>query len=206
VANGWSLKWLHREIVLSATYRQISNFRSQIRNPNQPDPENRWLGRMNRRRLEVEAWRDAMLAVGGSLDATLGGPSVDLNNARNNRRTLYGTVKRRELNDLLRLHDFPDPTTHCPGRIATTTPLQQLYTLNSPFIQQQATALAKRLEQEATTTEARVQRAYRLLYGRDATVTQVKLALEFLGNKPDAAAWQQYAQVLLGSNEFLFVD
>jgi hypothetical protein len=200
VASGWSLKWLHREIVLSATYRQACAA------PHPADPDNRWLGRMNRRRLEVEAWRDAMLAVTGELSPALGGPAVDLNNPRNNRRTLYGVVKRRELNDLLRLHDFPDPTTHCPGRIATTTPLQQLYTLNSPFVQQQATALARRLEREAPTTEARVQRAYRLLYGRPATEGQVKLAVAFLGEKPTAAAWQQYAQVLLGSNEFLFVD
>ncbi len=206
VASGWSMRWLHREIVLSATYRQNSTPNSEHRTPNPSDPDNRWLGRMNRRRLEVEAWRDAMLAVAGNLSLTQGGAPIDLNNPANHRRTLYGIVKRRELNDLLRLHDFPDPTTHCAGRIPTTTPLQQLYTLNSPFMQQQSAALARRLEREATTTEARVQRAYRLLYGRAATEAQVKLAVDFLGDKPNATAWQQYAQVLLGSNEFLFVD
>src|SRR5262249_42226602 len=112
VASGWSLKWLHREIVLSATYRQDANPKSEIRNPKLVDPDNRWLGRMNRRRLEVEVWRDAMLAVTGELSLAQGGAAVDLNNPRNNRRTLYGIVKRRELHDLLRLHDFPDPTTH----------------------------------------------------------------------------------------------
>ncbi len=190
VANGWSLKWLHREIVLSATYRQSSSARGA--SGLQTDPDNRWLWRMNRRRLEVEAWRDAMLTAAGNLSLTQGGPALDLDLPANQRRTLYGIVKRRELNDLLRLHDFPDPTTHCPGRLATTTPLQQLYTLNSPFIQQQAAALARRLEQEATTTEGRVQRAYCLLYGRAATEEQLKLAVEFLGEKPNAAAWQQY--------------
>ena len=171
------------------------------------DPDNRWLWRANRRRLEIEAWRDALLAAAGNLEATQGGPALELsNNLANRRRTLYGVVKRRELNDLLRLHDFPDPTIHCPGRIPTTTPLQQLYTLNSPFIQQQAAALARRLEREASSTAGRVQRAYRLLYGREATEKQVRFAVDFLGEKPNAAAWQQYAQVLLGSNEFLFAD
>jgi hypothetical protein len=210
VASGWSMKWLHREIVLSATYRQSSELgtRSAERKgaPNSVDADNRWLGRMNRRRLEVEAWRDAMLTAAGNLVLTDGGASIDLRDAANRRRTLYGTVKRRELNDLLRLHDFPDPTTHCAGRIPTTTPLQQLYTLNSPFVQRQSAALARRLEQDAASTVGRVQRAYWLLYGRAATAGQVKLAVAFLGDKADAAAWQQYAQVLLGSNEFLFVD
>jgi hypothetical protein len=144
--------------------------------------------------------------VTGTLSPEQGGPSLDLGDPKNHRRTLYGTVKRRELHDLLRLHDFPDPTAHSPGRIPTTTPLQQLFTLNSPFIQQQSAALAQRLEKEAPAgVEARVQRAYHLLYGRPAKERQVELAIEFL-SPPSAELWKQYAQVLLGSNEFLFVD
>jgi hypothetical protein len=176
------------------------------------DPDNRWLWRANRRRLEVEAWRDAMLAVVGSLDRRVGGPSLDLGAADNRRRTLYGTIKRRELHDLLRLHDFPDPTTHSPGRTPTTTPLQQLFVLNSPFLQQQAEALSRRLQVETSGgVEDRVRRAYLLLFARPASDAEVKLAVEFLtAGKPDTpvseAMWQQYAQVLLGSNEFLFVD
>jgi len=209
VQNDWSLKWLHREIVLSATYRQANTHDTRQLGA---DPENRWLWRMNRRRLEIEAWRDAMLAVAGTLQPDLGGPPRDLGQAGNQRRTLYGIVKRRELHDLLRLHDFPDPTTHSPGRIPTITPLQQLFTLNGPFLQQQAAALARRLESEAPGgDEQRVQRVYRLLFGRPATDGQVKLALAFLtdaaGSKEERAnRWQQYAQALLGSNEFLFVD
>jgi hypothetical protein len=209
IASGWSLKWLHREILLSATYQQSSGHdpaRHAV------DPDNRWLWRMNRRRLEVEAWRDAMLAVSGRLRLERGGPSQDLGDPNNRRRTLYGTVKRRELSELLRLNDFPDPTAHSPGRVPTTTPLQQLFVLNSPFMQQQASALAHRLSTEATGgIEARVQRAYHLLYGRPATAAQVQLAVEFLtAGRPDEPAgdtvWTEYAQVLLGSNEFLFVD
>src|SRR5437763_1846377 len=83
-------------------------------------------------------WRRAGLAVTNSLDRNVGGPATELGESRNVRRTLYGIVKRRELNDLLRLHDFPDPVTHSAARTPTTTPLQQLFTLNSPFMQQQA--------------------------------------------------------------------
>jgi hypothetical protein len=206
MANGWSIKWLHREILLSATYQQTSADDSR---KHTVDPDNRWLWRMNRRRLEVEAWRDAMLAVAGNLSLERGGAPQDLGDPKNHRRTLYGTVKRRELNDLLRLNDFPDPTAHSAGRVPTTTPLQQLFVLNSPFIQRQAAALAQRLKVEVGEgIDARVRRAYLLLYGRPATEAQVKLAVEFLaaGDGASDALWEQYAQVLLGSNEFLFID
>lgn len=209
VAQGWSLKWLHREIVLSAAYRQSSRFdaaRFAI------DPDNRLLWRANRRRLDVESWRDAMLASTGRLDRTLGGADRSLDDAENHRRTLYGTVKRRELHAMLRLNDFPDPTTHNASRDLTTTPLQQLFVLNSPFMQQQSTDLAARVRREfPDNLEGQVRRAYLLLYGRDPTDRQAQLAREFFAPAAnDAAAlgelWKQYAQVLLGSNESAFVD
>jgi hypothetical protein len=209
VAAGWSLKWLHREIMLSAAYRQASTHDGRKYDR---DPDNRWLWRMNRRRLEVEAWRDAMLAVTGSLRGELGGPALDLGDPNNHRRTIYGRVQRRELHDMLRLNDFPDPTGHSPRRIPTTTPLQQLFVLNSPFMRQQAAALVRRLKGEAPGgVAAQVQRAYCLLYGRCATNAQAKWAIEFLtGGQPDRPVsdglWEQYGQVLLGSNEFLFLD
>jgi hypothetical protein len=209
VANGWSLKWLHREILLSATYQQVSGPDAAKQTI---DPDNRWLWRMNRRRLEVEPWRDAMLAVSGMLRLQQGGPPQELGDPMNRRRTLYGTVKRRELSDLLRLNDFPDPTAHSPARVPTTTPLQQLFVLNSPFVQKQAAALVRRLKTEAPgSIDARVRRAYLLLFGRPATDGQIALAVEFLtAGKPNApvsdALWEEYAQALLGSNEFLFVD
>jgi hypothetical protein len=208
VANGWSLKWLHREIVLSATYRQAGTHDARKQ---ALDPDNRWLWRANRRRLEVEAWRDAMLAVAGTLDRRQSGPPAELSDPPNRRRTVYGTVKRRELNDMLRLHDFPDPTAHSPGRLPTTTPLQLLFTLNGPLVQQQAAALARRLKAEVPQGGvARVRRAYLLLFGRPATDGEVRLALEFLTPEPPGgpadALWEQYAQALLGSNEFLFID
>ncbi len=210
VRGGWSLKALHREILLSATYRQSSSTQNSVRGT-QSDPDNRWLSRMNRRRLEVEAWRDAMLAVSGSLRRELGGPALDLGDAKNQRRTLYGKVTRRELDDMLRLHDVPDATGHSASRVPTTTPLQALFVLNSSFVQRQSAALAKRLTVEAPDVEGRVRRAYLLLYGRPATDEEVRLAVEFLTEvRPGASSGQgareHYAQILLGSNEFLFVD
>jgi hypothetical protein len=209
IKSGWSLKWLHREILLSATYRQASDCDAQ---KNAVDPGNRQLWRMNRRRLDIEAWRDAMFAVAGTLDTRRGGPSLELDDPKNCRRTVYGTVKRRELSDLLRLNDFPDPTAHTPGRLPTITPLQQLFTLNGPLIRQQSAALARRLlAAPAESVEDRIRRAYVLVYGRPVTREEVRLAVEYLTPAGRAcstaeAAWQQYAQVLLGSNEFLFID
>jgi hypothetical protein len=195
VEAGWSLKWLHREIVLSRAYRQGGSMGDK------GDPENRWLARRGKRVLEVEAWRDAMLAVTGELSRTVGGPAVSLDAPANDRRTIYGQVRRRELADVLRLYDFPDPTTHSAARIPTTTPLQGLYALNSPFVQARARALVQRLSPE-TSAEARVRRAYQLLFARGPTPAEVGLAKEFLAGSP----WEQYAQVLLTSNEFLYVD
>ena len=92
---------------------------------------------MNRRRLEVEAWRDAMLAVAGTLDRTIGGPSSELADADNRRRTMYGVVSRHQLDELLRLFDFPDPNLTSDKRPVTTVPLQQLFVLNSEFMVEQ---------------------------------------------------------------------
>jgi hypothetical protein len=207
VENGWSLKWLHREIVLSATYRQSSA--SQTGN-HQLDPDNRWLWRMNRGRLDIEAWRDAMLAVSGRLDDTIGGPSQSLASNTNRRRTLYGTINRREMPAMLSLHDFPDPTAHSARRITTTTSLQGLFVLNSPLMTTQAAALAARVQKTVPNDiPGQVQFAYGLLYGRPATEEDIALATAFLSTKTSTtkiAPWQMYAQVLLGSNEFLFVD
>jgi hypothetical protein len=206
VGAGWSLKWLHREIVLSAAYRQASRTTDRARAS--ADPDNRWLARMSRRRLEVEAWRDAILAAAGTLDRRQGGPSLELGREDNRRRTLYGTIKRRELNDLLRLNDFPDPTTHSAARLPTTTPLQQLFVLNSPFMEQKSAALVRRLQEEAADDAGRIRRAHALLYGRAPTAAEERLGLAFLAESGGdrLAAWRQYAQVLLGGNEMLYVE
>ena len=206
IESGWSLKWLHREIVTSATYRQRSRHRPEMAGR---DPDNRWLWRMNRRRLEVELWRDAMLAVGGGLDLTVGGPPLELTGSQNRRRTIYGKIDRRDLEPVLQIFDFPDPDAHSPAREKTITPLQQLFVLNGEFFRRQAEALVTRLHDEAPADdESRIQLAHELLYGRPVTAEEVELARLFLSGHgaPRRDNWLHYAHVLLGSNEFLFVD
>jgi len=203
VRNGWSLKWLHRELVLSAAYRQVSEPSAQLA---LADPDNRLLGRKSRTRLEVEAWRDAILRAAGTLDPRMGGASQELSSMENARRTIYGTVTRRDLDNLLRLYDFPDPTTHSPARFHTTTPLQQLYVLNSEFIGRQAVMLTARIKREAPNDlPGQVKRAYLLLYGREPRPDEVRTAQEYLA-ADDNESWQQYVQVLLARNELIFVN
>jgi hypothetical protein len=231
--SGWSLKWLQREIVLSATYGQSSriadcglrmadsknpaaltsdslsfNPQSANRNPQSIDSDNRLLGRMNRRRLSVEAWRDAVLCASGRLDRTLGGRSIAPEDPKERRRSVYSAVSRLELNRMLALFDFPDPNAHASRRVETITPLQKLFVLNSPFMLAQAAYLAERLTAEAAADDPhRIDRAYRLLYGRPATERETRLGLEFLAAGVDRPArWQQYAHVLLAANEMMFPD
>lgn len=208
IDDGWSLKRLHREIMLSNAYRRSSQYDARAA---ATDPDNRLLWRMNRRRLDIEAWRDALLAVAGNLDLTRGGPPVELTAAGNVRRTLYGRIDRSDPDDLLRLFDFPDPSGHSPNRAPTTTALQQLFVMNGPFMVRQAGELAKQLTAgEPATADAIVRRAYRRLFTRPPTATELKLGTEFLASDdektPSPAAVKQYAQALLGGNEFLFVD
>ena len=212
VAEGWSIKKLHREIMLSATY-QLGGAADDA--DRKLDPANTFYWRMNRRRLDVESWRDALLSAAGNLDPAIGGPSADLNAAGNHRRTLYGAVSRHELNGLLRLFDFPDPNITAEKRPVTTVPLQQLFVLNSDFMAEQARGLAKQLAAEKDDA-AKIRKAFLRLYGRPATEREVKTGLDFLAApdpdagpseaKPKLSRWEQYAQVLLATNEFAFVD
>ena len=208
--RGWSIKALHREILLSSTYQLSSDDDAKNR---EVDADNTLLWHANRRRLEVEAWRDAMLAVSGNLDSTLGGPSRDLTSSDNRRRTFYASISRHNLDGLLRLFDFPDPNITSDKRTVTSVPLQQLFVLNSEFMQRQAKALAARLTSDAKANDAdRIRRAFPILYGRPATDAEIELGVAFLkapepeGEKLAVSRWEQYAQVLLAANEFAFVD
>ena len=208
--SGWSLKTLHREILLSATYQQSSDYRSDAA---EIDPENRLLWRMNRRRLEVEPWRDTMLAVSGELDRTVGGAPVDLASEGNRRRTLYAFISRHQLNELLRLFDFPDPNITSDRRSVTTVPLQQLFVLNSDFMTQRAKALVVRVNGDAALKDdsAKIRRMFGWLYGRSPSDDELSLGLSFITAVDTASAnglsaWEQYALALLGTNEFSFVD
>ena len=202
VELNWSIKALHREIMLSSTYALAA---TSIAKNEEADPENRLLWRANRRRLDVESMRDSLLFVSGRLDASLGGEAANLVEDSNLRRTVYGYVSRRRLDTMLGLFDFPNPTVTSPRRILTSTPLQGLFFLNSGLVMDAADALAKRLEDEAgVNSRARIQRAYRLLFGREPSGDEMRLGREFVEAEPDS--WPQYAQALLSSAEFLHVN
>ena len=177
IAEGASLKRLHREILLSTTYQQGSRFDVRA---NELDPSNTLIWRMNRRRLEVEAWRDSMLAVSAQLDPRVGGPSVSLDAPGNRRRTCYAAISRHDLAPLLRLFDFPDPNITSGGRAETTVPLQQLFVLNSEFVVQTARSLVGRLAESSVPGEdddARIGRCYLWLYGRPASDREIALGI-----------------------------
>ena len=146
VDGGMSIKGLHRDIMLSATYR----LRAGRHAANEAvDAANRYYWRADRRRLDAESIRDALLHVSGGLDAKVGGPSVDLDDEDNDRRTLYGSVSRFQLDDYLQTFDFPDPNLSAERRYATNVPQQSLFFMNSPFARRQAERLARRLAKEA---------------------------------------------------------
>ncbi len=208
IKSGWSVKSLHREIMLSATYRLSTAFHEFNANI---DGDNRYLWRMSRQRLDVEAWRDALLSVAGSLDSTLGGPSTKLAEPNNRRRTIYAMVSRHELDSLLRLFDFPDANITSEKRSETTVPQQQLFVLNSPFMLAQAKAFSIRVHKEAgDNEEARIQRAFQLAYSRSASEVELGLGLAYLASEADKKTaltrWELYAQVLLSGNEFMYLD
>ena len=204
--SGWSLKWLHQEIVLSDTYRQSS---LATRAKLNKDPSNTLLSHMPRRRLPIEAWRDSMLSVTGQLDDKVGGPSIDVADPKQKRRTVYSKVSRFDLNGMLAKFDFPDPNTHAAQRAETITPLQKLFTLNSQFATAMSVALADRIQKELQdrTEDERIEHVYGLLFARLPSTEELELGKSFVESHDDAhAGWTQYAQVLLASNEFQYVD
>src|SRR5262249_20240454 len=151
--DGWSLKKLHRLIMLSSVYQQGSFDRPECR---KIDAENRLLWRANRRRLDLESMRDTMLAASGRLDTRGGGRPVDIaRDALNRRRTIYGLVDRQSLPGLFRAFDFASPDQSAERRPFTTVPQQALFALNSPFMLEQAKALAGRAEVTAEASEPR---------------------------------------------------
>ncbi len=173
-----SIKKLHREILLSETYQRASLV----------DPE--WLEGMSRRRLTAEELRDSLLAATGALDRKMGGPSGDVDDLKFLRRTIYGKVSRMELSPLLRLFDFPDPNLSGERRTETTLPQQSLFLLNSPFM----------LERAKSLEFANVDEAYTKVFARAPSELERRLGEGWMGRKP------VYAQALLASNAFLFVD
>ena len=202
VADGWSIKRLHREIMLSSTYQQSSEAAPESR---RADPENRLLGRMDRRRLEAEAVRDSLLAVSGRLDPARGGPS--LRDFKGARRTLYITTIRSDRSTFGPLFDAADSTAMVDRRTVSTVAPQALFLLNNPFVLDQALALARRALSERSTDEERIDRVYALLFGRAPDAEERRIGLDLIAvDGPAEAAWQAYCQVLLCANEFVYID
>jgi len=179
VDQGMSIKKLHREILLSSVY-QLSDDNSKENFDK--DAGNRLYWRANRHRMDAEQVRDSILYVSGELDSKIGGPSAALT-PDYTRRTVYGKVSRYRLDEYLQLFDFPSPNLSAEKRFTTTVPLQRLFFMNSDFVQQQAEHLAQRVASEPDNT-ARIQKAYRLVFGRAATPDEVKIGLEYLRAEP----------------------
>ncbi len=209
MADGWSTKKLHRQIVLSATYQQSSE--ASVASL-KADPDNRYLSRMNRRRLDFEAMRDTLLAVSGKLDPTLGGLPVDIiAEPFSPRRTVYGLIDRQNLPGLFRTFDFANPDVSSQGRFTTTVPQQALFMMNSPFVIEQARSLVQRAEvKQAASNPEKIQTLCRLTWQRPAERDEIRTAEKFLTLPPPKGATlsplEKYAQVLLLSNELGFVD
>lgn len=203
--SGWSLKWLYREILLSATWQQSSHLHADKQSV---DPANRFLWRANRRRLDVESWRDSLLQVAGRLDRRLGGTSIDPQQPDETRRSVYAEISRLDLNPMLARFDFPDPNAHAAQRVETTTPLQKMFVLNSPFMVSQAQAFSRRVRTAKKTPEERIRFAWQLAFSRNPDAEESAIASTFLDVKPDERPdrWDQFAQILLASNELLIMD
>ncbi len=223
ISHGWSIKSLHRLIMLSDTYR--SQCSSTDEHTEQlvgaVDPENTLWSHMNRRRLDWESLRDSLLFVSGQLDGTMGGPSVALfQSPFSSRRTVYGLVDRQILASELRTFDFALPDASSPQRHQTTVPQQALFLMNSPFLKQQVRSLAARLNAlPDSTLPQRIDMAYQLLFGRMASDAERNTGLSYLSAPATAdqestvdetsdylSPWEEYLQALLLSNEFIFVD
>ncbi|MBS0204162.1 MAG: PSD1 domain-containing protein [Planctomycetes bacterium] len=228
--QGWSLKRLHRLIVLSSTYQQGSQVAP---NTLERDPENRLFGRADVRRLEAEEVRDALLAVSGQLDQRIGGSlltvknrayffdhtSRDLTDYSSLRRSVYLPVVRNNIYDLFQLLDYPDAAITTGDRTTTTIAPQALLMLNSDFILQTSSRMAEKLLGDPSTDdESRIRQMYLVAYGRDAAaaeisestafLTRLQTAMESAQPEPQArrkAAWDCLCQTVLASNEFIYL-
>jgi hypothetical protein len=224
-ASGWSVKHLHRLIVLSATYRQASTTSGAGA---AVDPDDRLLWRFPLARLDAEAVRDSMLCASGEIAERMYGPYVLCSRdeegavvvredqAGAHRRSLYLQQRRTQVNSLLELFDAPTIVNNCPVRGTSTVPLQSLALLNSSFVRARANAFAaSRPSPGARTrseTESRIRGAITVAFGREPTTAEQAASSQFLAqqtatySKNEDAAWRDLCQMLLASNAFLYVE
>jgi hypothetical protein len=209
----WSLRWLHREIVASRTWRQSTAIRADLA---ERDPDNRLYGRSNRRRLDWEAWRDSLLVAAGTLDRDRhGGPGVDpLAEAAMNTRSLYSRLDRQDVPGILRVFDIANPDTAVHVRSKTTVPQQSLAVLNAPLVVAAARQVAARVDRELGDTsnaDVRIVALWRAVLGRDPSLEERQRVQDWLADESADDAqplheWQRLAHALLATAEFQFVD
>jgi cytochrome c553 len=209
----WSLRWLHREIVTSRTWRQSTAIRADLA---ERDPDNRLSGRANRRRLDWEAWRDSMLVAAGTLDRGRdGGPGIDpLAETAMSTRSLYGRLDRQNVPGILRVFDIANPDTAVHVRSKTTVPQQSLAVLNAPLVVAAARQVAARVDRDLGDNwcpDARIPAVWRAVLGRDPTPEERQRAQDWLAGESTGAVqpmdtWQRLAHALLATAEFQFVD
>jgi hypothetical protein len=190
--NGWSIKKLHRLIMLSSVYQQSSDENPRYE---QIDPENRWLWRMNRRKLDFEALRDTILAIGGDLDMTMYGKPVKLDaEPYSMRRTIYGFVDRRNLPNMYAAFDFASPDLTTGKRESTVVPQQALFMMNNSLVVEQARNVVRRADFKSQAgPQAHVDMLYRLIYQRSPSEVEMNLALDYL-RSDTTTEWQTNAQ------------
>ena len=225
VKLGYSIKAMHRLLMLSSTYQMATENPSAI----EADPDNRLFSRFNRRRLTIEELRDGLLAIDGTLDVTVGGTlqtgrgtdgennqgRLSLNPEKLKRRTVYLPLRRANLPTLLNLFDFGDATTMSGKRQLTNVATQALFWLNSEFLSDRAAHLAQTvLASKAVDDSERVASLYRRILNRPATPEEVTAAQQYLANfkqrfakdPAETKAWQSLIRILMASNEFVYLD
>jgi hypothetical protein len=210
--DGWSVKRLVRSVVLSHAYRLSSVAPSLEGSAREVDPDNRLLGRMNRKRLEAEGLRDAMLSVSGTLDSTAGGPAIKQGTTseigyvfENTRRSVYLPVFRNRLPELFEVFDFADPNLVTGRRNVSTVAPQALFLMNNSFVMEQARQAARRAMATPGNDSARVELAYRLALGRPPTERERDLALRFVATQ-ESASWERLYQALFACIDFRYLN
>lgn len=228
--NGWSIKHLHRKILLSSTYRLGSWTESESE---KIDDGNRYYWRFQRQRMDAEALRDSILQVSGTLMTGSNGRHPFLPNEKlkynqgnpfnqvfdHNHRTVYLMEPRLNKHPFMALYDGPDPNKSTEQRATSTVALQALSLMNGAFLKDKSTALSQRLAKEAADPQARVQLAYTLLLGRPAESTEQTEALDYVrdyeaqlmsdgrsAEEANQVAWTSLSRILLSSNEFIYID
>jgi hypothetical protein len=202
IKNGWRTKPLHRLIMTSSAYQRASQIpdTAASRKQLELDPSNRFVWHANRRRLDLEQMRDTMLAISGNLDTAMYGRPGSIADINNRRRTIYSFVERQNIPDVVSTFDFANADTSTAKRVTTTVPQQSLFVMNSEFIAKTAKAVASAASQG--TDRERVARIYEIVLGRSPTANEANLAVKFVDSNP----WPQFAQILLMTNELMFVD